>query len=167
MSNEQKVLLERHDDVAVITLNVPARHNAIDLEMVQILHRMLDDLAAADEVAALVVTGAGEKAFAAGADIAQLKERKAREALAAINSALFKKVEDLPLPVIAAVSFELQRFSARYCTTGPLQVVLWPGFLFQKISTREPESLRMNSSSSGTSRQLSGTITPPILAAPK
>ncbi|MHC4076806.1 MAG: enoyl-CoA hydratase/isomerase family protein [Planctomycetota bacterium] len=103
MSNEQKVLLERHDDVAVITLNVPARHNAIDLEMVQILHRMLDDLAAADEVAALVVTGAGEKAFAAGADIAQLKERKAREALAAINSALFKKVEDLPLPVIAAV----------------------------------------------------------------
>ena len=80
MSNEQKVLLERHDDVAVITLNVPARHNAIDLEMVQSLHRMLDDLAAADEVAALVVTGAGEKAFAAGADIAQLKERKAREA---------------------------------------------------------------------------------------
>lgn len=42
------------------------------------------------------------------------------------------------LPLIAAVSFEFQRFTARYCTTGPLQVLLWPGFLFQKITTREP-----------------------------
>lgn len=43
------------------------------------------------------------------------------------------------LPLIAAVSYELQRFSAKYCTKGPLQVLLWPGFLFQKITTREPD----------------------------
>lgn len=43
------------------------------------------------------------------------------------------------LPLIAAISYELQRVSARYCTTGPLRVLLWPGFLFQKITTREPE----------------------------
>lgn len=43
------------------------------------------------------------------------------------------------LPVIAAFSFELQRFTARYCTKGPLRVFLWPGFLFQKITTREPD----------------------------
>lgn len=43
------------------------------------------------------------------------------------------------LPVIAGVSYELQRLSARYCTTGPLRVLLWPGFLFQKITTREPD----------------------------
>ncbi|MCA9614474.1 MAG: DUF1385 domain-containing protein [Sandaracinus sp.] len=42
------------------------------------------------------------------------------------------------LPVIAAVSYELQRLTARYCTRGPLRVFLWPGFLFQKLSTREP-----------------------------
>ena len=42
------------------------------------------------------------------------------------------------LPLIAAVSFELQRLTARYCTKGPLRVFLWPGFLFQKITTREP-----------------------------
>jgi uncharacterized protein YqhQ len=40
---------------------------------------------------------------------------------------------------IAAVSYELQRLSARYCTVGPLRVLLWPGFLFQKITTREPD----------------------------
>lgn len=43
------------------------------------------------------------------------------------------------LPPIAAISYELQRLSARFCTTGPLRVLLWPGFLFQKISTREPD----------------------------
>lgn len=43
------------------------------------------------------------------------------------------------LPAIAAISYELQRFSARYCTTGPLRVLLWPGFLFQKITTRQPD----------------------------
>ena len=43
------------------------------------------------------------------------------------------------LPLIAAVSYELQRLSARYCTKGPLRVLLWPGFLFQKITTREPD----------------------------
>jgi uncharacterized protein YqhQ len=42
------------------------------------------------------------------------------------------------LPFIAAISYELQRLSARYCTRGPLQILLWPGFLFQKITTREP-----------------------------
>ena len=43
------------------------------------------------------------------------------------------------LPLIAAISYELQRFSARYCTTGPLRVLLWPGFLYQRITTREPD----------------------------
>lgn len=47
------------------------------------------------------------------------------------------------LPVIAATSYELQRFTARYCTTGPLQALLWPGFLFQKITTRVPDDAQL------------------------
>ncbi|MGB8330633.1 MAG: DUF1385 domain-containing protein [Polyangiales bacterium] len=43
------------------------------------------------------------------------------------------------LPIIAAISYELQRLSARYCTTGWRRLVLYPGFLFQKITTREPD----------------------------
>jgi uncharacterized protein YqhQ len=47
--------------------------------------------------------------------------------------------EKLPfLPVLAAVTFELQRLFARYCSTGPLRALLWPGFLVQKITTAEP-----------------------------
>lgn len=43
------------------------------------------------------------------------------------------------LPVLAAITFEIQRFTARYCLTGPLRALLWPGFLIQKITTIEPD----------------------------
>lgn len=43
------------------------------------------------------------------------------------------------LPLMAAISFEIQRLFARYCTTGPLRVLLYPGFLVQKITTIEPD----------------------------
>jgi uncharacterized protein YqhQ len=43
------------------------------------------------------------------------------------------------LPLIAAIGYELQRFSARYCSTGPLRFLNYPGFLFQKLTTREPD----------------------------
>ncbi len=42
-------------------------------------------------------------------------------------------------PVIAGITFEIQRVFARYCTTGPLQVLLWPGFVVQKITTAPPD----------------------------
>jgi uncharacterized protein YqhQ len=54
------------------------------------------------------------------------------------NLAFF--VEKLPfLPFLVALTFELQRVFARYCTTGPLRALLWPGFLVQKITTIEPD----------------------------
>jgi uncharacterized protein YqhQ len=49
-------------------------------------------------------------------------------------------LEKLPfLPLIAAFTFEIQRVFAKYCTTGPLRALLWPGFLVQKITTIEPD----------------------------
>jgi uncharacterized protein YqhQ len=54
------------------------------------------------------------------------------------NSIFF--FEKLPfLPVLVALTFELQRFFARYCSSGPLRALLWPGFLVQKITTAEPD----------------------------
>ncbi|MDF2692655.1 MAG: hypothetical protein K0S65_1038, partial [Labilithrix sp.] len=53
-------------------------------------------------------------------------------------------LEKLPfLPLIAAVTFEIQRIFAKYCTTGPLRVLLWPGFLCQKITTIEPDDQQL------------------------
>ena len=44
---------------------------------------------------------------------------------------------------IAAVTYEIQRFFARYCTRGPLRVLLWPGFMVQKITTAEPDDAQL------------------------
>jgi uncharacterized protein YqhQ len=43
------------------------------------------------------------------------------------------------LPLVAAITYEIQRVFAHYCTTGPLRALLWPGFLVQKITTAEPD----------------------------
>ena len=62
---------------------------------------------------------------------------------AVLNGVIFF-AEKLPfLPVIVAVTFELQRFFARYCTTGPLRALLWPGFVVQKITTAEPDDRQL------------------------
>jgi uncharacterized protein YqhQ len=47
------------------------------------------------------------------------------------------------LPLIAAITFELQRVLARHCSTGPLSILLWPGFLVQKITTIEPDEQQL------------------------
>ncbi len=53
-------------------------------------------------------------------------------------------VEKLPfLPVLVAITFELQRLFSRYCTTGPLRALLTPGFLVQKITTAEPDDAQL------------------------
>jgi uncharacterized protein YqhQ len=47
------------------------------------------------------------------------------------------------LPLVAAVTYEIQRILARYCTTGPLRALLWPGFMVQKITTAEPDDTQL------------------------
>lgn len=90
--------------IASLVLNRPEARNAIHKAMIDELHAALDDLAGRDDVRVLVVSGAGGKAFAGGADIGQLRDRKSREALQAINARLFQKLEEFPMPTIAAVS---------------------------------------------------------------
>jgi uncharacterized protein YqhQ len=47
------------------------------------------------------------------------------------------------IPLLIGITFEIQRFTARYCTTGPLRALLWPGFLVQKITTIEPDDAQL------------------------
>ena len=89
--------------IAHVELNRPDVRNAINLEMVREISSTLDELAARDDVRALILSGAGGKAFAGGADIAELRERTHREAFFAINGTMFQKVEDFPRPTIAAI----------------------------------------------------------------
>ena len=96
------VLNERTKDVMLVTVNRPEKKNALSLEVVEELHGLLATLERDDQLAAVILTGAGDD-FMAGADIAQLKERTAADALASINGTLFRRLEKLPMPTIAAV----------------------------------------------------------------
>jgi enoyl-CoA hydratase len=101
---QKSVLVSVVGGIADVVLNRPDVRNAIDKSMVDDLHRVLDELGARDDLAAVVLSGAGGKAFAGGADIGQLRARKSREALMAINARLFQRVEEFPAPTIAAIT---------------------------------------------------------------
>lgn len=89
--------------IASVVLNRPDVRNAIDKAMIDELHHALDELGARDDVNAVIFSGAGGKAFAGGADIAQLRARKSLEALQAINARLFQRIDEFPSPTIAAI----------------------------------------------------------------
>lgn len=65
------------------------------------------------------------------------------EAPRIVQSLLFFAIKLPFLPIVAAITFEIQRVFARYCSTGPLRVLLWPGFLVQKITTAEPDDAQL------------------------
>ena len=95
------VRIEERADRLVVTLDRPDKRNAIDADMVAALHEVCGRLER--EPRLLLLTGGTDGIFAAGADIAQLRERGRLDALAAINSALFARIRALPLPTVAAV----------------------------------------------------------------
>lgn len=96
----ESVLIERQPDRVVATLNRPDTRNAIDQATIDALHALCAELEA--EPRTLILTGAGG-VFASGADIAQLRDRRAAEARQGINATAFIRLNELPMPVIAAI----------------------------------------------------------------
>ena len=83
----QNLLFERSENIAQITLNRPKVLNALNRALFAELDAALDEIAADESVRAVILTGAGEKAFAAGADIQELAQLSAAEGqqLAAVH----------------------------------------------------------------------------------
>ena len=113
----ETVLLDRRDRVAVITINRPEKRNALNIQTRAEGAAILDKLRADDSVRVVVITGAGDKAFIAGADIAEFAGRTAisqREIM--IERGLFNAVDTFPKPIIAMVN--------GYCLGGGCEVAL-------------------------------------------
>lgn len=89
--------LETH---VLATLSRPEKRNAIDQQLVDELHELCASLEQTPQT--LVIHGEGST-FAAGADIAQLRERRAADARAGINTRVFQRINALPMPVIAVL----------------------------------------------------------------
>lgn len=104
MSEKSPVRIEREDgQVAVVVVDRPEKRNALDYATVAALRAALNELREDKGIHAVVLTGV-DKSFVAGADIAEMRERRAEDALRAINSSLFREVEDFPRPVVAAIN---------------------------------------------------------------
>lgn len=95
------IVHERRDHLLLVGLNRPERRNALDLATVEALHAVLDD--AASEPTILVLHSTTPGMFVSGADIAELLERDADDALNAINAGLFERLEAHRWPTVAAV----------------------------------------------------------------
>jgi enoyl-CoA hydratase len=76
----------------------------LDAATVAEIHGALDQIESRDDVRVLIVTGAGEKVFVAGADVRTLLARTSRDVLAAGNNRLFARLENVPFPTIAAIN---------------------------------------------------------------
>ncbi len=102
------VLIERRAAVQWIIINREERRNALNEEVIRTIDRAIQDAIAGGEVRAIVLTGAGDKAFCAGADLA----KNVKGGAFAVDYArpkhyivdLFKRLQECPLPVIARVN---------------------------------------------------------------
>ncbi|HEU4951086.1 MAG TPA: enoyl-CoA hydratase-related protein [Holophagaceae bacterium] len=100
------VLVEKAERVAWVTLNRPDKLNALNNDLLKELDQVFLALEEDAEVGVVVVTGSGEKAFVAGADIAELKDLDTATARvqALKGQEVFNRIERMPKPVIAAVN---------------------------------------------------------------
>ena len=100
------IIYEKSEGIATITINRPEALNAFSAEVVSEILQAIEDMKADESVRVVVLTGAGEKAFSAGADIKAMKGMnalKARE-LSQMGEKLCSALENLEKPVIAAIN---------------------------------------------------------------
>jgi enoyl-CoA hydratase len=97
---------ERHEATLLITLDRPQRLNALDRQLLAALDEQCEAIAADPDVRAVVVTGAGDRAFCAGADVNELDGLTPGDAFALMRygQGVFDRLAALPLPVLAAVN---------------------------------------------------------------
>ncbi len=102
----KNLLIEKADGLAILYINRPDAMNALNEEVLLELKVLLTELNADNEVRALIVTGTGDRAFVAGADIAYMQDLNAIDSrrFAQLGQEVLSMVEDLEKPVIAAIN---------------------------------------------------------------
>lgn len=106
MSTMKYIQLEPREEIAIIRINRPEALNAMNVDVLAELSRTIDIVGPDDGIKALIITGAGEKSFCAGADISYMVNIQPIEAekYASSAQAVLNKIENLQKPIIAAVN---------------------------------------------------------------
>ncbi|MBE3586404.1 MAG: enoyl-CoA hydratase/isomerase family protein [Thermoanaerobacter sp.] len=100
------ILVDKDGPLAILTINRPQVLNALNAETLKEIEGAVDELAEDEAIRVIIITGAGEKAFVAGADIAFMSKLTPLEArnFARLGQRVLSKIENLPKPVIAAIN---------------------------------------------------------------
>lgn len=100
------ILLEKKGNVAIALIDRPKALNALNSEVLNDLMTLADTVNADPEIRVLIISGSGEKAFVAGADIGEMSSlsKTEGEAFGKKGNDVFRKLETLPIPTIAAVN---------------------------------------------------------------
>lgn len=104
--NYENIIFQLEKGIGIITMNRPKALNALNGALLAEMSHVLDRIASDETIAVLIITGAGEKAFVAGADITELASLNALEGklFADVGQAVMDRLQDLSIPVIAAVN---------------------------------------------------------------
>ncbi len=118
------LLYEKRGVTGTLTINRPDVRNALSNAMVEELDRALSDIASDGNLRCLIITGAGDKAFMAGADIRELQARDFRMGRVQTRrrQEVFGRIWELPIPVIAAVNGFALGAGLELCLACPLRV---------------------------------------------
>ncbi|WP_293297678.1 enoyl-CoA hydratase-related protein [Allomuricauda sp.] len=103
----ENIYIEEENNLATITINRPKKLNALNKRTIEELHVAFKELEEDKDIKAIIITGSGEKAFVAGADISEFAEfsvKEGRQLAATGQRTLFDFVENLSTPVIAAIN---------------------------------------------------------------
>ena len=105
--NSENIIITSENGIGQITINRPSKLNALNIATIKELHDALENLDANPEIRTIIITGEGEKAFVAGADISEFAHFSIEEGAQLSQQGqelLFDFVENLKTPVIAAVN---------------------------------------------------------------
>jgi enoyl-CoA hydratase len=102
----ENVILEKENDLAILTVNRPKALNALNKDTLLDIQAAVAEVSNDPAIKVLIITGSGEKAFVAGADIAYMKDFNVREgrAFGQLGQQVFRSIELMEKPVIAAVN---------------------------------------------------------------
>jgi enoyl-CoA hydratase len=101
----ENISVQKRNKVAVVVVNRPEKMNALNIPTREEILRAFEELRNDEDVRAVVITGAGEKAFIAGADISEFAGKSAQQQRAVMRACrAFDSVEDFPKPVIAMIN---------------------------------------------------------------
>lgn len=102
----ENIILEKKEETGILTINRPSVLNTLNTKTLLEIEEALIKLEKDDKVKVVIITGSGEKAFCAGADLKELKEKNALEAkeYSHLGHRVLNKIENMEKPVIAAIN---------------------------------------------------------------